>query len=189
VLIGIRCPGVIRGGTGDHPGAVADRCGGCDARTPRLADHLVGELPPPPSSPENARRLAALSAATPAERWSFWRAELGRCVRCHACRQVCPLCHCERCVADKTRPQWIEPSAHGRGNLAWHLTRALHLAGRCAGCDQCERACPVGIPLGLIQRKLAQQVAERFRYRVGDDPTVPAPLGTFDRDDPQEFIL
>ena len=89
----------------------------------------------------------------PAQRWSFWEEELSRCVRCHACREVCPLCFCERCVADKTQPQWIESSPHGRGNLAWHLTRAMHLAGRCVGCGECTRACPAGIPLGLLNRR------------------------------------
>ena len=109
-------------------------------------------------------------------------------MRCYACRQVCPLCFCERCVADKSRPQWIETAPHPRGNLAWHLTRALHLAGRCVGCGECERACPAGIPLALLNRKVPQVVEERFGYRASDDPpcrrrSAPSP------DDAQEFIL
>lgn len=99
------------------------------------------------------------------------------------------MCFCERCVADKTSPQWIESSPHGRGNLAWHVTRALHLAGRCVGCGECARACPVDIPLGLLNAKLARIVEERFGFHVCDDPQTPAPIGEFRLDDAQEFIL
>ena len=99
------------------------------------------------------------------------------------------MCFCERCVADKTQPQWIESSPHPRGNLAWHVTRALHQAGRCVDCGECQRACPADIPLGLLNRKLARVVAERFDYRPTDDPSVAAPIGAFRKDDAQEFIL
>jgi len=110
------------------------------------------------------------------------------CVRCYACRQVCPLCVCERCVAEKTQPQWIESSPHARGNLSWNITRALHLAGRCVDCGECERFCPVGIPLTLVNRKLQEIVAERFDYKVSEDPENQAPIGGYRLDDEQEFI-
>ncbi|MBK9968974.1 MAG: 4Fe-4S dicluster domain-containing protein [Holophagales bacterium] len=78
------------------------------------------------------------------------------------------MCFCERCVADKTQPQWVESSPHPRGNFAWHVTRALHQAGRCIDCGECERACPVDIPLGLLNRKLARVAAEQIRLRLHD---------------------
>ncbi len=193
VLIGVRCPGVVRRPERhvDLTGlTVAPRCADCDTREPHLADHLVGEAasaPPAPIAPDD--RLEKLRLAAAAERWAFWQEELGRCVRCHACREACPMCFCERCVADKTQPQWVESSPHGRGNLAWHLTRAIHQAGRCVACGECERACPVDIPLGLLNRHVASVVARRFGYTVSDDPTVPAPIGSFALDDSQEFIL
>jgi coenzyme F420-reducing hydrogenase delta subunit/ferredoxin len=189
VLIGVRCGGVWED-AGDSESGLADRCAGCDMQAPELADHLVGA---PQERAQATSRVAADVAAvmsmSPQERWAFWSNELGRCVRCNACRAVCPLCYCSRCVADKSRPQWVEPSPHLRGNLAWHLTRALHLAGRCGGCGECARACPVGIPLELIQHRVAQVVKERFSYQASDDPEIPAPIGAFDRNDPQEFIL
>ncbi len=79
--------------------------------------------------------LDRLMAKSPAERWAFWKAEFARCVKCYACRQVCPMCYCERCIVDKNRPVVIDTSATLKGNFAWHITRAFHLAGRCVGCE------------------------------------------------------
>jgi ferredoxin len=193
VLIGVRCGGVVSGACGNTEltgESLADRCGDCESRMPSLADCVVGpEQPAPPRSDRRSRRVAEIDAMSPDQRWQLWQQEVSRCVRCHACRQVCPLCHCERCVADKSEPQWIEGSPHGRGNLAWHMVRAMHQAGRCADCGECERACPVDIPLGLIQYKVASVVAENFGYWASDDPTVPAPIGDFRVDDNQDFYL
>jgi len=195
VLIGVRCGGVLE--ENEMPAAVtltpdnvAPRCYGCDNREPALVDHLVGEPQPEPPRPAQTidERIAALEDKPLEERWAFWTEQFSKCVRCYACRQVCPLCVCERCVADKTRPQWIESSPHARGNLSWNITRALHLAGRCVGCGECERFCPVGIPLSLVNRKLQQIVAERYDYTVSDDPEQVAPIGDYRLDDEQEFI-
>ena len=145
---------------------VAPRCAGCDVREPHLADHLVGEpQPEPPQGPsvDDARRRARGDDARRALGVLDGASWTGACAATPAA-QVCPMCFCERCVADKTQPQWIETSPHARGNLAWHITRALHLAGRCVDCGECERACPAGIPLGLLNRKIAAVVADRFGY-------------------------
>jgi ferredoxin len=192
VAIGVRCGGVVRDITGDGnltEATVAPRCMGCDAMEPKLADHLVGDMPSPPPAPKGGDPVAKIDAMSPEERWAFWQKELERCVRCHACREVCPMCFCDRCVADKTMPQWIESSAHPRGNLSWQMVRVMHQAGRCVGCGECSRACPADIPLGLILRKMAQVVEERFHCRVSDDPSIAAPVGAYRLDDKQEFIL
>jgi formate dehydrogenase subunit beta len=192
ILIGVRCGGVVRDPSSSDrvdPDSIAPRCIGCESREPSLADYLVGQ-PQPALSGKSDReaRLSEIEAMSCGERLSLWTNLLAGCTRCHACRQVCPMCFCERCIADKTQPAWIETSPHPRGNFAWHLTRALHLAGRCVDCGECERACPAGIPLGLLNRKVAGIVAHRYGYSVTDDPSRQAPIGTYRLDDEQEFI-
>ena len=41
-----------------------------------------------------------LEVMSPDERFEFWRGELSRCIRCNACRNVCPACSCVKCVFD-----------------------------------------------------------------------------------------
>jgi formate dehydrogenase (coenzyme F420) beta subunit len=192
VLIGVRCGGVVRDPADSEqlkPENLASRCAGCEQREPTLVDYLVGEPQAAPSGKSiREARLSEIEAMDTGERLSLWTSLLSQCTRCYACRQVCPMCFCERCIADKTQPAWIESSPHSRGNFAWHLTRALHLAGRCVDCGECERACPAGIPLGLLNRKVARIVADRYGYSVTDDPSKEAPIGTYRLDDEQEFI-
>jgi ferredoxin len=192
VILAMRCGGVLQ-----HPEADAEltaetvsiRCAGCTAREPKLFDHLFGELPPePPVNAHRIEQIAALERMSPAERWNFWTEELSRCIRCHACREACPMCFCVRCTAEKSQPQWIDPSSTPHANRAWQTMRVLHQAGRCVDCLECERACPEHIPLGLLARYVADAVERRFEYKASDDPSVAAPIGVYRTDDDEEFI-
>jgi formate dehydrogenase (coenzyme F420) beta subunit len=178
-VIGMACNGVG-----------APKCRACQVRTPRFADELIGEAQSaqaeaPPAAPDP---LAALMAKPAADRWAFWKSEFSRCVKCYACRQVCPLCYCERCIADKNRPVTIDTSATLKGNFAWHITRAFHLAARCVGCGECTRACPAGIPLGLLNKSLAESAKENFGYAAGMDPAAEPVLGAWSAGDKEDFI-
>ena len=79
-------------------------------------------------------------------------------------------------------------SIDSRGNSSWNIIRAVHLAGRCSGCDECARVCPADIHLDLINRKLALEV-ERQYGNAGLDPEQKTALVDFRMEDSEEFIL
>src|SRR5512143_3897883 len=131
--------------------------------------------------------IARLGAMTLDERRSFWAAELGRCIKCYACRASCPLCYCGRCTMDCNRPQWVPVASHGLGNLEYHLVRAMHLAGRCVECGSCGRACPVGIPVHLLTEFAEESVRRHFgRPDATGQPGYA--LSSFRPDDQETFI-
>jgi ferredoxin len=193
VLIGVSCPGVWQ------DGQLAAKCYPCDGEVPSLCDWTV--------TPQGAQKGAAASGAKrevaadprdalvahleslPAQdRWAYWQGQFDRCLRCYACRAACPLCYCSVCVAEKNQPQWIPASIDAKGNMAWNITRAFHLVGRCGGCDECARVCPADVRLDLINHRMSMEVETRFGYRSGQEPSASPPLATFRPDDPQEFI-
>jgi ferredoxin len=193
VIIGVRCGGVVRSPEGSailSPETVADRCQDCTVREPNLCDHLVLPLPPPPpKSSHRQERMAELEGMTAEERWAFWSDHMERCIRCNACREVCPMCFCVQCIAEKNQPQWIPTSPTTEGNVMWQMTRVMHQAGRCVDCQECERACPSGIPLGLLNTSVAQNVEKRFKFKASDNPDAETPMGNYRTDDEEEFIL
>ena len=154
-----------------------------------LQKHLRDSFQPRDLTPEQLREVEALEKKSPAERWAFWREQFDKCLRCHACRQACPACYCDQCIATLNQPQWIDTSAHPVGNMAWNIARAFHLAGRCIGCGECERACPVDIPLMLLNRFLARQVKAHFDYLAGYDTEEYQPFAAYKCEDNQDFIL
>lgn len=184
-IIGVSCPGV--GGT--ELSGLARKCHECTVHTPDGADVHAGSLPGLPDlTPVEAEQLAKLEAMTPGERWTFWKEHFSRCVRCLACRQVCPFCYCEQCLCDRNRPQAVETSSRPAGNLGWHIVRAMHLAGRCGGCAECERVCPMDIPLNLLNRKMAKELKDLYEYEAGLAPKEKGPLTDYAETDDQSFI-
>jgi formate dehydrogenase subunit beta len=211
-VIGMPCPGVV-----DQAGRLLAKCEECppDVYNPRqeLCDLVIGEpvkrsgggstarsdarsaekddphgRPTPYGQPSPYGDVRQIDALDPTERRAFWDGYLARCLRCYACRNVCPLCYCKECVFDQHDPRWVSPAAAVASNRSFHLIRAYHLAGRCVDCGECERACPVGIPLRRINRKAAKVVEESFHFRAGIDPQARSPLVAFADEDPQEFI-
>ncbi|MCU0237444.1 MAG: 4Fe-4S dicluster domain-containing protein [Acidobacteria bacterium] len=122
------------------------------------------------------------------ERRRFWEEQFSRCLKCYACRAACPLCYCTRCTVECNQPQWIPVPAHDLGNLEWNVMRAMHLAGRCVNCGDCSRACPVGIPLYLLNQKLISDVSSVFQARSGMAARSDNAMSTFKPNDPEDFI-
>lgn len=181
VVIGMACEG-----TGQPR---QKQCETCDVHMPRFADHVIGQVANEPIEADRRyAELETLMKKSPAERMAYWQAEFARCVKCYACRAACPLCYCERCLVDKNRPTVIDTSATLKGNFAWHIMRAFHLAGRCIGCEQCVRVCPAGIDLRLLNLSLAKAAEESFAYRAGMDPQAEPIIGSYSQQDQEGFI-
>jgi len=179
-VIGIVCDGLGR-----------PKCETCDVHEPSGTDVVIGQPVGKSTANSADHRYAAINAflaRSPSERLAYWRQELARCVKCYACRQVCPMCYCPRCIVDKNRPQAISTSATLQGNFAWHITRAFHLAARCVGCEECTRVCPMGIDLRLLNLSLAQAAEENFGFRAGNDPQAEPVVGSYATEDQESFI-
>ncbi len=157
--------------------------------TPPVYDFLFGKDEAAKGWEETAYgQLQELEKMTTEERWEFWQGHFDRCIKCYACRQVCPICTCTRCITDKNQPQWVPTSPNPMGNFHWNITRAFHLAGRCVNCGECTRACPMDIPLNLLNLEIAKQVREQFGFQTGMNAEDAPPMATYKEDDDQSFI-
>ncbi len=152
-------------------------------------DEILTELKNTPLAPAHTDEIKKLESMSAQQRFEYWREQFAKCIKCYACRQACPMCYCSRCITDCNQPQWICTSSHTLGNFEWNIVRAFHLAGRCVGCGNCESVCPVDIPLMLLNRRIASEIADRFDYFAGLTQNQQPVLASFKQDDPQEFIL
>jgi len=136
-------------------------------------------------------KVKELEAMTPDERFAYWRSELSKCIRCNACRNVCPACSCLQCVFDNPK-SGISSKANAddfEENM-FHIIRAFHVAGRCTDCGECSRVCPQGIPLHLLNRKFIKDVNEFYgEFQAGADNTTKGPLTNFTKEDVEPSIV
>lgn len=171
--------------------ALAERCVCCKSHKLVAFDEKIGE---DGEAAENSGRfdmVDRLEAMTPEERFEFWRGELSKCIRCNACRDVCPACTCEKCVFDNDQSGIAQKAAaNSFEENMYHIIRAFHVAGRCTDCGECSRVCPQHIPLHLLNRKFIKDINELYgEYQSGADLETKPPLIDYTKGDCEPSIV
>jgi len=172
-------------------GKSSDRCLTCRQKDPVVYDELLWE-PEPEKSPERSRFFRAEevdSLGSTEQRAGYWDDVYSRCIRCYACRNVCPVCTCRECYVDMHRTGFQGKRHDVEENRAFGITRAFHVGDRCIECGECERACPMELPiLGQTQKILMTIEELAGGYEAGLDPEEKNFLGKFDLDDKDSFM-
>ncbi len=145
----------------------------CRCAQPYPTTVAAGE---PTEGVEDAVLAEFLATKTREERLAFWQRQFAKCIKCYGCRDVCPLCFCEKCAMEEAT--WV---ARGRLPVAFptfHLIKALHTAGagKCVECHACELACPADIPLSILYSLLRREIKDGFGYEAGTQRTGNPPV-------------
>lgn len=169
--------------------AMLERCHVCKGKEHVVYDELLGESQDTVDA-ERFAQVTALEAMAPEERFAFFQAELSKCIRCNACRNVCPACSCRKCVFDSTAFDSAQKAnTTSFEEKMFHVIRAFHVAGRCTDCGECSRVCPQGIPLHLFNRKFIKDINTIYGdYQAGADLESKAPLTSFRTDDAEPGV-
>jgi len=104
----------------------------------------------------------------------------GKCIGCHVCSRVCPICYCILCdfesaTYDYTQSDY-ENELHKKGGLRlppdtifFQIGRLTHMSFSCVGCGMCTDVCPVDIPVAAIFQKTGEETRQIFDYLPGKD--------------------
>ncbi len=122
----------------------------------------------------------------------------GRCIGCHNCGRVCPICHCILCdfESDLFDPDisLIEKEIMKKGGMRlppdtilYHLGRLSHMGFSCVGCGLCTEVCPSNIPVSAIFMKIGEETAKIFDYVPGRDLEEPVPVTVFKEEELSEL--
>ena len=170
--------------------AISGKCESFKSRKHVTYDELMGEEGEIAES-NRFDMVEKLENMTSQERYDFWREQLSKCIRCNACRNVCPACTCENCVFDNPKSGIDnKAAADSFEENMFHIIRAFHVAGRCTDCGECSRVCPQNIPLHLLNRKFIKDINELYgEYQAGEDTTSKAPLNDYRMDDCESSIV
>ena len=175
----------------DAKDVLLERCEVCKSKKCVAYDELMGENGDVIDS-KRFDEVEMLENMSPDERFAFWQNELSRCIRCNACRDICPACTCEKCVFDNPN-SGVENKAISDSfeEKMFHIIRAFHVAGRCTDCGECSRVCPQGIKLHLLNRKFIKDINTFYgEYQAGEVEGNRAPLVDYTLDDiePDEAV-
>ena len=122
----------------------------------------------------------------------------GKCISCHGCSKVCPICYCKLCEFESSDseygPSKYETELRKRGGLRvppdtiyYQLGRLSHISISCVACGACDDVCPVDIPVSMIFKKVGESVQKMFDYIPGKNIEEEIPLITFKKDEFTEF--
>ena len=163
---------------------LSERCLNCKSKKHVAYDELIGQDGEVVDS-NRFDEVEKLEAMTEDQRFAFWQEELSRCIRCNACRDVCPACTCEKCVFDNPNSGVDNKAiADSFEEKMFHIIRAFHVAGRCTDCGECSRVCPQHIPLHLLNRKFIKDINNFYgEYQAGSKVGTRAPLVNYTLDD------
>lgn len=183
-IIGICCEGVV-----NEKGEKADNCAECVMPNAIVYDELLGTPQPVCEYKPNADVLE-LAGKNLEERAATFEKIFSNCIRCNACRHSCPMCYCAKCCIDQETSSLF----NGANTLpnATHalLTWSLHLAGRCVDCRNCEKACPMHLPLHLLHKQNEMVIYENFQQHLsGMQEKDPGAFYKYSLNDPDDFIM
>ena len=167
-----------------------EKCDTCKSKELKVFDEVIGENEETETK-DRFEMVSELENMTAEERYAFWQGELSKCIRCNACRNVCPACSCLKCVFDNPQSGVQSKSnADTFEEKMFHIIRAFHVAGRCTDCGECSRVCPQGIPLHLLNRKFIKDINELYGdYQAGEEAGSRAPLVNFTFDDAEPSVV
>lgn len=173
-----------------YASALLERCHVCKGKEHQIYDEKLGESQET-SNQERFDSVTEIENLSPEEKFAFFQKELSKCIRCNACRNVCPACSCRKCVFDSQKFNSEQKvNADSFEEKMFHIIRAFHVAGRCTDCGECSRVCPQGIPLHLFNRKFIKDINELYgTFQAGEDAETKGPLTDFAFDDAEPGIV
>ena len=161
------------------------KCASCQFPTPIVYDHLAADAIQSDKPADSVYAdVDELEGKTLEERWAYFSSQFDKCIRCYACRNACPMCVCQdSCIAETRDPHWITQKMSFDEKLMFHMIHALHLAGRCVECGECERVCPMEIPVAKLKKKINKEMKALFDYTPGVNPEDKPPMYVFNVDE------
>jgi len=182
-VVGVGCDGVVKVNEGEEVGLI-DVCEICTKTEHMIYDELINADQKDRKTTDKSHRFLSvknIEELSTDEKYDFWQNHLKKCIRCNACRNICPVCFCVDCVFDSTKMDSRQKvNASTFEEQMFHIIRAYHVAGRCTDCGRCQNACPAGIKLNLLNRKFIKEINDMYgKFQAGEDVTTPAPLQSF----------